>query len=88
MSCATSKPFWTIPPRAGRWASAHASTRLQRFAPATYATALLQALEAATQAQPAVWTARAVGRRLAEIGMKPDDPAVVRMDDLLARMLC
>lgn len=60
---------------------------LHRFAPATYTTMLLQALDTATRALPAIRTARGVGRRLAEIGMRPGDPAVERMEAALAGLL-
>jgi hypothetical protein len=60
---------------------------LHAFRPATYAAQLLQLLEAATTAEPAIRTARMVGRRLADIGMNADDPAVDRMGCLLAGLL-
>ena len=59
---------------------------LHRFSPATYTATLLQALDAATRAMPAIRTARRVGRRFAEIGMRPGDPAVERMDAALTEM--
>ena len=61
---------------------------LENFAPATYATRLLQALDAATRAEPAIRVARMIGRQLAQLGMKADDPSVERMDKLLDSLLC
>ena len=60
---------------------------LQEFAPASYCARLLPVLDAATSAQPAIMTARKVGRRLAELGIEADDRVVHRMDALLAGML-
>jgi glycosyltransferase involved in cell wall biosynthesis len=60
---------------------------LQAFSPATYAAKLLQALDAATQAEPAIRTARMVGKRLAELGIRAGDPAVERLNTVLAGML-
>ena len=48
---------------------------------------LLDVLQKATLAEPAIRTGRLVGRRLAEFGMKADDPAVDRMDTALADLL-
>ena len=60
---------------------------LQEFAPASYCARLLPVLDAAISAQPAIMTARNVGRRLAELGIEADDRMVHRMDTLLADML-
>lgn len=60
---------------------------LQEHAPEAYCARLLPVLDAATAAQPAVLAARSVGRRMAELGMRTDDPMVHRMDALLAGML-
>ena len=60
---------------------------LRTFAPAAYAARLLDVLQEATLAEPAIRTGRLVGRRLAEFGMKADDPAVDRMDTALADLL-
>ena len=60
---------------------------LSRFAPAAYAPGLLDALAAATAAQPGVRAARAVGRQLGEFGMAASDPALRRIAGALAGML-
>ena len=57
------------------------------YAPGAYATQLLQALDQATRAAPAIRTARAVGRRLAEIGIMPGDPSIARTSVALAELL-
>jgi glycosyltransferase involved in cell wall biosynthesis len=61
---------------------------LRTFNPSTYATRLLEVLDAATLAEPAIRIARMVGQRLGELGMKSDDPAVDRIDRVLAGLLC
>jgi glycosyltransferase involved in cell wall biosynthesis len=58
-----------------------------RHAPSAYVDRLLPALDAATRAQPAVRTAIAIGRRLAEFGMMEGDPAAHRFDAELAGLL-
>ena len=68
----------------GRRARDHA---LHAYSPATYATQLLTALEAATKARPGIRAAQSIGRRLAEFGTRPDDPAVERMGAALAELL-
>jgi glycosyltransferase involved in cell wall biosynthesis len=57
------------------------------FAPAAYAEKLLETLDRATRAAPSIRASRAVGRKLAEIGIRSGDPALERMEMALAGLL-
>jgi glycosyltransferase involved in cell wall biosynthesis len=56
-------------------------------AAASYADALLPAMEAATAAGPRLALARGFGRQLGELGLAADDPQIVRLTSQIARML-
>jgi glycosyltransferase involved in cell wall biosynthesis len=68
---------WLMGHRARAYAQA-------RHAPSAYVDRLLPALDAATRAQPAVRTAIAIGRRLAELGVVKGDPGAERVSVALA----
>ena len=59
---------------------------LTKFAPASYAAELQHAMTLVAEASPAIRAARLTGQRLGEIGVRSDDPVVLRIGQALREM--